>query len=1190
MNAMTAGAGKKDVSVLERFGPVALMLTLGSLISLFVFGMVRHREEERLEHAFQTYAERLQAPMQARFNRHVEMVLSVNRFYDGSTTVEADEFHRFTRTAFDNRPERKALAWIPRVPADEVEEHIKEAESKYHLPAGYQVRDLQGSPLPSSPRKETRDHYPVQFIQPFDFRRALWGADLALDPDCEAAMQRACEMDSPIATPHLKLGSDGDVPLGAFAFLPRYRDEKPHATTAERRENLEGFLLIVVDLATLMRRSVEEVKLGDLESRLLDVTDPQSPQRLFPVSATAMEMEAPAFHASGPVWTNSFEWAGRTFRAEARPTIGFIRTNTSYFPWGALAAGLCFTSLLAAYVNSLVSRTRKVQAQVAQRTGQLVLANRRLEAEIAERQAMTDELRKTTAFLDSIIDNIPIGLFIKDAQELRIERFNKAGEAITGIAREKMLGKSDYDLFPKEEADFFVQKDREVLSSGRLVEIPEEVLHTPGGDRILHTKKIPLLDGAGEAQHLVGITEDITERKRAEEELKRAKEAAEAATKAKSEFLANMSHEIRTPLNGIIGMTELALDTELNGEQREYLALVKTSADHLLTVINDILDFSKIEAGKLDLERVEFSLRETLDDTVATLATRAHKKGLELASYVSEDVPDSLVGDPFRLRQVVVNLVGNAIKFTEQGEVVLRVEQAIQRGDRAELTFSICDTGIGISPEQQQRLFLAFSQADTSTTRKYGGTGLGLAISSRLVQMMGGALTIESEVGKGSTFSFTLPFSVAAARLARPAAGETRELRGLPVLAVDDNATNRRILQEMLTNWDMRPIVVPGGREALAALEDAQHKQQPFAVVLLDAMMPEMDGFMLADRINRLPGSSKAILMMLSSADLREDSARCRELGIASYLTKPIRQSTLLDAMMTALGPSLSVHERHAPSPPPPRVGQRYKLLLAEDNAVNQKLAMRLLEKRGHQVVAANNGKEALEALERESFDAVLMDVQMPEMDGFEATAAIRSREAERGIHVPVIAMTAHAMKGDRERCLQAGMDGYVAKPLRIEELLAVLNQLSPLPASTAASAPIPPQPGASGNGATQGPQSPASVMDRSAALRRVQGDEALLGELASVFLEDYPRQISAIRESVAPRDAATVQREAHALKGAAATLAAPLVSAAAQRLESLAQDQQWPQVEEAVAALEAALVPLEAELRRIAAPSKSDS
>jgi PAS domain S-box-containing protein len=1188
MNATTARVAKKEITVLERFGPVGLMLTLGGLVSLFLFGMVRHREEERLEHAFQTYAERLQAPMQARLNRHVEMLLSLNRFYDGSTTVDANEFRRFTRTAFDNRPERKALAWIPRVPSDEAERHIAEAESSYHLPAGYQLRDLQGRPLPNS-SAETRDHFPVQFIQPFDFRRALWGADLVLDPDCEAAMQRACETESIIATPHLELGSDGDVPFGAYAFLPRYRDDKPHTTTAERKENLEGYLLIVVDLATLMRRSLEEVKLGDLESRLLDVTDSQSQKRIFPVSATAMEMEAPAFHASGPVWTNSFEWAGRTFRAEARPTVAFLRANSSYFPWGALTAGWCFTGLLAAYVNSLVSRTRKVQAQVAQRTGQLVLANRRLESEIAERQAMTDELRKTTAFLDSIIENIPIGLFIKDAQELRIERFNKAGEAITGIAREKMLGKSDYDLFPKEEADFFVQKDREVLSSGRLVEIPEELLHTPSGDRILHTKKIPLLDSTGEAQHLVGITEDITERKRAEEELKRAKDAAEAATKAKSEFLANMSHEIRTPLNGIIGMTELALDTELNGEQREYLALVKTSADHLLTVINDILDFSKIEAGKLDLERVEFSLRDTLDDTVATLATRAHKKGLELASYVSEDVPDSLVGDPFRLRQIVVNLVGNAIKFTEQGEVVLRVEQATQLGDRAELTFSICDTGIGISPEQQRRLFLAFSQADTSTTRKYGGTGLGLAISSRLVQMMGGALTIESELGKGSTFSFTLPFSVAAARLTRPAAGETRELRGLPVLAVDDNATNRRILQEMLTNWDMRPIVVPGGREALAALEEAQQRQQPFAVVLLDAMMPEMDGFMLAERINRLPGSSKAVLMMLSSADLREDSARCRALGIASYLTKPIRQSTLLDAMMTALGPSLSLHEMHAPlPPPPPRMGQRYKLLLAEDNAVNQKLAIRLLEKRGYQVVAANNGREALEALERESFDAVLMDVQMPEMDGFEATAAIRSREAERGIHVPVIAMTAHAMKGDRERCMQAGMDGYVAKPLRIEELLAVLNQVTLPRTSAGTPTTSPPQPGAVSNGVPLHSPSSASVMDRSAALRRVQGDEALLSELASVFLEDYPRQVSAIRESVVPRDAARLQREAHALKGAAATLAAPLVSAAAQRLESLAQDEDWLQLEEAIAALEAALPPLEAELQQLATPPKS--
>lgn len=1176
MNATTAGAAENSTPV-ERFGPVVLMLALGSAISLFLFGSVRHREEERLERTFDGYAERLQGPIQARSNRHVEMLLSVNRFFDACQTIEAEQFQRFTKTAFDDRPGRKALAWVPRVRSRDLKEHLEQAEHEYGLPAGYRVRDLSGQPLDANEARDAeRDYFPIQFIQPFDHRRALWGLDLSLHPECQRGMQRARETGTLAATPPLTLGGDGDLPLGTYAFLPRYREGRPHDTPADRAENLEGYLVVIVDLATLMRRSLEEARLTEVDAHLIDVSDSRSPQTIFPRPGSAPPTDLnSAKDMDGPHWTTSFEWAGRSFHVETKPTATFVAANTSYFPWGMLAAGLAFTGLLAAYVNSLVSRTRKVQMQVARRTQQLVQANRRLEVEIAERRSATDELRQTTAFLDSIIENIPIGLFIKDAQELRIERFNKAGEAITGIAREKMLGKSDYDLFPQEEADFFVQKDREVLSSGRLVEIPEEVIRTPHGDRILRTKKIPLLDSSGQARHLVGITEDITDRKQAEAELKRAKEAAEAATKAKSEFLANMSHEIRTPLNGIVGMTELALDTELTGEQREYLGLVKTSADHLLNVINDILDFSKIEAGKLDLEMVEFDLRETLDDTVATLATRAHKKGLELASYVSEDVPEVLLGDPFRLRQILVNLLGNAIKFTEQGEVVLRVEKSGYTGDRVELTFSICDTGIGISPEQQLKLFQAFSQADTSTTRKYGGTGLGLAISSRLVQMLGGVLHIDSQAGKGSTFSFTIPLSIAASRVSRPGHGETRELQGLPVLAVDDNATNRRILQEMLTNWDMRPVVVDGGRAALAALEEAQRRAQPFAVVLLDAMMPEMDGFMLAEQINRLPGSSKSILMMLSSADLREDSTRCRELGIASYLTKPIRQSTLLDAMMTALGPSLSVQESQPPLLALAPAGRRYKLLLAEDNAVNQKLAVRLLEKRGHQVVAVNNGKEAIAVLDRESFDAVLMDVQMPEMDGFEATTAIRARDAVRGSRVPIIAMTAHAMKGDRERCLQAGMDAYVAKPLRIQELLTVLGELVVQRGAEST-------PSMNGRGTANGEPPKGANMDRAAALRRMQGDEELLSELASVFLEDYPRQIAAIRNSLAPRDAATLQREAHALKGAAATLAAPHVSAAAQRLESLAADHDWSQVEAGIAALEATITDLDGELRNL--------
>jgi signal transduction histidine kinase/DNA-binding response OmpR family regulator len=668
------------------------------------------------------------------------------------------------------------------------------------------------------------------------------------------------------------------------------------------------------------------------------------------------------------------------------------------------------------------------------------------------------------------------------------------------------------------------------------------------------------------------LQHDLARREKIDRELRATENAGAAVDTNKSECLANMSQEFRTPMNGIFGMAALALDTDMTAEQRDYLELIKSSADALMTVINDILDFSKIGAGKLQLNPIPFSLYDSLDHTLKALARQADKKGLELIYHIASEVPDALVGDPGRLNQIVVNLIGNAIKFTPHGEVVIRVECDSTTSDQVSLHVTVSDTGIGIPEDQQMRIFEAFTQADGASTHLYGGTGLGLTISKRLVEMMGGHMWVESIVAEGSVFHFTSTFDLPPRAPAQASRAELSSVRGLRVLVIDDNAASRRVLAESLLHWQMQPLVVGTPQNAREVLEQAQQAHEPVGLVLLDAVMPGLDGFALAEQLQQHPGLGAATIMMLTASGQRGDAVRCRQLGIASYLTKPIKQSELLDAILTVLGrpvpqgQSSILVTRHSLR----ESRQHRHILLAEDNPVNQTLLVRLLENQGQSVVVAGNGREALAAFEREPFDLILMDMEMPEMDGLQTAAAIRQKEQSTGLHLPIIALTAQATQEDQDRCLAAGMDGCVSQPIRADDLLAVVEGLlrDTLPPA--------------GGEAIEKPSE--ALFDRSAALSYVDGDMGLLREMAELFLADYPQQMAKIQAAIAHSDSQALMRAAHSLKGVVATFAAKTTYEAALRLEMIGESGDLLAAPEAYTGLETEISRLAPVLSRLGA------
>jgi two-component system sensor histidine kinase/response regulator len=748
-----------------------------------------------------------------------------------------------------------------------------------------------------------------------------------------------------------------------------------------------------------------------------------------------------------------------------------------------------------------------------------------------------------------------------------ITEWNAQAEAAFGWPRSEAIGKA---------ASRFILHDPRISNGHTLGELLEA-----GNDDSVHRR----LEGTGihrsgrqfpvemtlSAVHhgnkrlFAAFVHDVTDRKAAELEREKATQAAEAASRAKSEFLANMSHEIRTPLNGVIGMTDLVLESDLTREQREYLETVKLSADSLLHVINEILDFSKIEAGKLELEEEDFDLQDCMESTLKTLALKADEKSLELLCEVVPDVPVMVRGDSTRLRQVLTNLIGNAIKFTRHGEVGLKAFLDSNEGESIVIHFIVSDTGIGISPEKTKLIFESFSQADTSTTREFGGSGLGLTISRSLVEMMGGKIWVDSQIGQGSQFHFTIRVGPASTRISPSTILTQPEvLHGVKVLIVDDNRTNRRILDGLLRHWKMRPTTVEDGEQALYKATAAFEDGEPFELILTDMHMPRMDGFDLIRRIREKPGMVASTIMMLTSGGQRGDARRAEDLGVAAHLLKPVRQAELRDALIRVLSKQGDAGAAILSAGELPRVERSesapLRVLLAEDNAVNQLLAVRLLERRGHSVKVTGNGREALDALECGVYDLVLMDVQMPEMDGIEATMVLREREKITGGHQPVVALTALVIKGDKERCLAAGMDGYLSKPIRQQDLDEILESYAAKAKAARHRTPefagpdlrktdLPEQ---SFFGAPQTREETRArlSLNETELMDRIGGDLEFLSELTEVFRQVYPEQLTAARKAVADRNGAALNKSGHALRGALANLSAADPAALAASIE----------------------------------------
>ncbi len=1289
-----AVGGIKGESGLLRIGRVVVLssVAVGLALSVVLFFILREWDEIRFESALERECQQAVQTVRQGIDFYLNMLRGLAAFHEASEDITREEFRKFTEDYLVRSRGIHSVQWLPRVILRD-----RELVEKTLIDEGFP--DFSFSQMPNSGQLvragEREQYFPRIYVEPFDSNRETLGFDVASEPLRLQGIEHARDTGKLSSTVPLKLLVEKRSEPGFVVFIPVYRSQAFVESVQSRRENLSGVFSAIFVVPDLFNSILEELRLTGLNFYVFENSAQDGSDPLFfrsfaePGTDTGKPLSlaelTSSTHFSSDLKICQFSWS--LFIA---PSASFAKGASTWNPWLALASGLSITLFVSLYIVRVQRSSDQTKRHLAEQKS----VRMELEREIIRREASDRELRRRESQQKALLDNLSDMAWLKDL-DLRFVATNEPLAKACGLTVEEVIGRSDFDLWPKDRAEKYRADDMEVIATGLTKRIEESLTDSEGLVHWVETIKTPIYDENHKITGTVGIARDVTERRLSENSLKESEQRfraifenkhinmiicdptngaivdanpaaldlygysldefknktifdlntaspeevaellkkgnlraqtytgyshrlangdvreveimpgpitaagrklnfvvvndvternrveksllemrlklgeqkyrseehklftlidgmeegialadennritgvnrwllekvgmnrqdvvnqdllhihektggiriidsilesyrngtshetvqvnremlgmhatlrvqpifennvykgvilnvidvtdivnarieAENASRYKSDFVANMSHEIRTPINGIMGMTELALNTELTEEQREYLDDVMIASNALLSVVNDILDFSKIEAGKLELIDVVFDIRNLIDNAATLLAVTAHKKGIELLSHISPQMPNMLVGDPGRLRQVLVNLLGNAVKFTDSGEVVLTVENDPVSDERVDLHFSVRDTGIGIRPEKIETIFQAFEQADGSMSRKYQGAGLGLSISKRICELMGGNLWVESQEDQGSTFHFTVSFGVASQSEDRRREAKSVNWKNLPVLVVDDNVTNRHIMGQLLRYWGMNPTVVASAAEALEVFRNSCHEGMTYQLVITDSIMPEMDGFELVRQLNNIPHCNTVSMMMLTSGGARGDAKRSLELGIAAYLTKPVRQDELFVAITNALEASSTTSSktnlitRHSI-----RDSKRnLKILVAEDNPVNQRVARKFLEKMGHSVSLAGDGLEAVKAFQEDHYDLILMDVSMPEMNGVEATAAIRNVEISSGDHIPIIALTAHAIDGDRKKFMEAGMDGYISKPFKPDKLSEVIEDL----------------------------------------------------------------------------------------------------------------------------------------------------